>query len=68
MNTIIEEQTTINPLRPVLINVTDAGRFADIFVERPTEWIAVSNPGAGNQRFYNSVYMYMSALLCSIYA
>ena len=30
----------------------DAGRFAGIFAERPTEWIAVSNPGAGIQRFY----------------
>ena len=40
----------------------DAGRCAGIFAERPTEWIAVSNPSAGNQRFCNYVYMYMSAL------
>ena len=32
----------------------DAGRFAGIFAERPTEWISVLNPGAGNQRFYSS--------------
>ena len=41
-----------------------AGRFTGIFAERPTEWIAVSNPGAGNQRFYNYVYMYMQT--CTI--
>ena len=46
----------------------DAGRCAGIFAERPTEWIAVSNPSAGNQRFFNYVHMYMSALLCNIYA
>ena len=46
----------------------DTGRFAGIIAEQPTEWIAVSNPGAGNQRFCNYVYMYMSALLCNIYA
>ena len=46
----------------------DAGWCAGIFAERPTEWIAVSNPSAGNQRFYNYVYMYMYiALLCNIY-
>ena len=28
---------------------------------RPTEWSAVSNSGAGNQRFYN--YVYMCAIL-----
>ena len=33
----------------------DAGRFAGIFAQRRTEWSAVSNPGAGNQRFYNYV-------------
>ena len=37
----------------------DAGRFAGIFAEQPTEWSAVSNPGAGNQRFYNYMYVYM---------
>ena len=37
----------------------DAGRFACIFALQPTEWIAVSNPGAGNQRFYNYMYMYV---------
>ena len=41
----------------------DAGRCAGIFAERPTERIAMSNPSAGNQRFCNYVYMYMSALL-----
>ena len=29
----------------------DSGRCAGIFAERPTECSAVSNPGAGNQRF-----------------
>ena len=28
----------------------------------------ITNPSAGNQRFCNYVYMYMSALLCNIYA
>ena len=42
----------------------DAGRCAGIFAERPTEWIVMSNPSAGNQRVCNYVYMYMSALLC----
>ena len=37
----------------------DAGWFAGICAKRPTEWSAVSNPGAGNQRFYNYVHMYM---------
>ena len=46
----------------------DGRQCAGIFAERPTEWIAVSNPSAGNQRFCNYVYMYMSALLCNIYA
>ena len=46
----------------------DAGRFAGIFAEQPTEWSAVSNPGSGNQIFYNYVYMYTHALLCNIYA
>ena len=35
----------------------DIGRCAGIFAERPTEWIAVSNPSAGNQRF-NNIYAY----------
>ena len=39
--------------------IMGAGRFAGIFTRRPTEWIAVSNPGARNERFYNYVYMYM---------
>ena len=43
------------------------GRCAGIFAERPTEWIAVLNPSAGNQRFCNYVYMYMSALLCIVH-
>ena len=39
----------------------DAGWFAGIFAKLPTEWMlhSVSNPGAGNQRFYNYVYMYV---------
>ena len=37
----------------------DAGLCVGIFAERPTEWSAVSNPGARNQRLYNYVYMYM---------
>ena len=44
----------------------DAGRCAGIFAERPTEWIAVSNPSASNQRFCNYVYMYMSAHECTM--
>ena len=35
---------------------------------RPTEWSAVSNPGAGNQRFYNYVYMYYYANIHVHYA
>ena len=46
---------SLTPLRTVL----NYGRFAGIFAERPTEWSTMSNPGAGNQRFYNYVYMYM---------
>ena len=41
----------------------DAGRFAGIFAERPTEWIAVSNPGAGNQRFYRRVHVHISTIM-----
>ena len=37
------------------------------FFCRAAEWITVSNQSAGNQRFCK-VYMYMSALLCNIYA
>ena len=62
-------QAIINPLRAVLIY----GRWAvqcRYFCRAATrtEWIAVLNPSAGNQRFCNYVYMYMSALLCNIYA
>ena len=46
----------------------DPVQCAGIFAEQPTESIAVSNQSAGNQRFYNYVYMYLSALLCNIYA
>ena len=56
----------VNPLRTGLF--MDPGRCAGIFAERPTEWIGVLNPSAGNQSFCNYVYMYMSALLCNIYA
>ena len=44
----------------------DAGRCAGIFAEWPTEWIAVSNPSAGNQRLCNiyaeCMYMHTYAL------
>ena len=45
-------------------NIMNAGRFAGIFAGIFAEWglcgqlwSAGSNPGAGNQRFYNYVYM-----------
>ena len=41
------------------INSWTLGGVLVFFAERPTEWIAVSNPSAGNQRFYKYVYMYM---------
>ena len=56
------------------INIINIGRwavcryFCQVRAVWPTEWSAVSNPGVGNQRFCNYVYMYMSALLCNIYA
>ena len=37
----------------------DTGRCAGIYAERPTEWIAMSNPDAGKQGFYNYVCMYV---------
>ena len=58
--------TSLTPCRQGLIMdpVQCAGIF--FFAEQLTEWIAVSNPSAGKQRFCN--YVYMSALLCNIYA
>ena len=41
----------------------DDGRCAGIFAERPTEWIAMSNPSAGNQRFCNYVYVHVSTIM-----
>ena len=42
----------------------DAGRCAGIFAERPTEWIAVSNPSAGNQRFLRlRVHVHVSTIM-----
>ena len=44
----------------------DAGRCAGIFAERPTEWIAVSNPSAGNQRFLQlRVHVHVSTIMHS---
>ena len=47
----------LNSLRTILNY--GCWRFAGIFAERPTEWSAMLNPGAGNQRFDNSVYLYI---------
>ena len=36
------------------------GRWAVCWYFCPTEWSAVSNPGAGNHRFYNCVYVHVN--------
>ena len=38
----------------------DAGQFAGIFAQRPTQWITVSNPGAGNYRLQLSVRVHVN--------
>ena len=50
----------INPLRTVFM---DPGGCAGIFSKWPTEWIAVSNPGAGKHVHVSTIMQY----LCTVH-
>ena len=41
----------------------DAVRCGGIFAQRPTEWIAVSNPGAGKQILQLRVHVHVSTIM-----